>query len=372
MIDPGFTTEEMTRVFAAPSRVEAMLRFEAALAMALADTGIAPPGPARNVAEACSAPVSDPDAVLAATWVEGTPLEPLLAEVRGRLSEDDANWLHHGATTQDAIDTATMLQAGEGLGILDTGLSDLARLLARLVADHRDQPQMGRTFLQHARPSTFGFRAATWLDPVLRHIVEIREARDGLVVQLGGPVGHLAPYGEKGVEVMEALASRLGLGSPGIAWHSDRSRVSSLVALLERSAQTMARIGGDVALLASSDIAEVRVRSGGSSSMAGKRNPIDAIRAVAAAGACIGAAGMVRGAGGHELDRGIGGWHVEWLAVPLVFATTAAAVEAMSACLDSLEVDAGRMRSRAGDAPDLDPRLIDRVLADHETLVGPR
>jgi 3-carboxy-cis,cis-muconate cycloisomerase len=372
MIDPGFITEEMARVFAAPSRVEAMLRFEAALSLALADTGIAQTESAGRVAEACSTPVSDPDAVLAATWVEGTPLEPLLAEVRGRLSEDDVHWLHHGATTQDAIDTATMLLAGEGLGILDTGLAGLARVLARIVADHRDQPQMGRTFLQHARPSTFGFRAATWLDPVLRHIVEIRDARDGLVVQLGGPVGHLAPYGEKGVEVMEALASRLGLGSPGIAWHSDRSRVSSLVALLERSAQTMARIGGDVALLASSDIAEVRVRSGGSSSMAGKRNPIDAIRAVAAAGACIGAAGMVRGAGGHELDRGIGGWHVEWLAVPLVFATTAAAVEAMSACLDSLEVDAGRMRSRANDVPDLDPRLIDRVLADHETLVGPR
>jgi 3-carboxy-cis,cis-muconate cycloisomerase len=269
------------------------------------------------------------------------------------------------------VDTATMIQAAEGLAILESGLADLARKLARLVADHRGQPQIGRTFLQHARPSTFGFRAATWLDPVLRHLGELRGARDGLVVQLGGPVGDLAPYGERGTDVMEALATRLGLRSPGIAWHGDRSRVAALVASLERCARTMARIGGDIALLASSDIGEVRVRSGGSSSMPGKQNPIDAIRAVAAADACTGAASMIRGGRSHELDRGVGGWHVEWLAIPLVFETTAAAVEAMNICLGSLEVDSEQMESRAGDGPDLDQRLIDRVLAAYEGMVRP-
>jgi adenylosuccinate lyase len=80
---------------------------------------------------------------------------------------------------------------------------------------------------------------------------------------------------------------------------------------------------------------------------------------------------MVRGGRSHELDRGIGGWHVEWLAIPLVFGTTAAAVEAMNACLGSLEVVSGQMGSRAGDGPDLDQRLIDRVLAAYEGMVGP-
>ena len=372
MTDPGFTTDEMSEVFAAPSRVGAMLRFEAALALALADSGIAPPESAQRVADACSAPVTDPEAILAATWSEGTPIVPLLAEIRGRVREDDARWLHHGATTQDVVDTAAMIQADQALGILDSALVALARVLARLTIDHRDQPQMGRTFLQHARPSTFGFRTSTWLDATLRHISQLREARAGLVVQLGGPVGDLAPYGERGLEVMEALATHLGLGSPGIAWHSDRSRVAALVACLQRCAGTMARIGADVALLASSDIAEVRVRSGRSSSMAEKRNPIDAIRAVAAAEACTGAASMVAGARSSELDRGVGGWHVEWLALPLVFQTAAASVEAMTTCLQSLEVDSGQMASRAGAAPALDPRLIDRVVAAFEEMVGPQ
>jgi len=373
MLDPGFTTEEMSAVFSASRRVKAMAAFEAALALALADTGIAPREEADAVAAACRLPSTDPDGILAATWSEGTPLNRLLPEIGGRLNQDEARWLHHGATTQDAVDTATMILAGEALGILDDMLSMLARRLAELVVEHRAHPQIGRTFLQHARPTTFGFRAATWLDSSLRHIGELRAGRAGLAVQLGGPVGNLAPYGEQGVDVMAALAERLGLQTPAVPWHTDRSRVWSLVASLEACARTMSRIGSDVALLASSDIAEIRVRPGGSSSMSEKRNPIDAMRAVAAASACSGAAGMIVAGSSHELDRGIGGWHVEWVAVPMVFETAAASVEAMTTCLESLEVDAVRMTARAGSesAPVLDQRLIARVLADYDETVGP-
>lgn len=360
-------------MFSATRRVEAMTAFEAALALALADTGIAPREAADSVAGACRHPSADPEGILAATWSEGTPLNRLLSEIRGRLTEDEAGWLHHGATTQDTVDTATMTLASEALGILDGRLSALARLLAGLVVEQRAQPQIGRTFLQHARPTTFGFRAATWLDPTLRHIGELRERRAGLAVQLGGPVGNLAPYGEQGLDVMAALAERLGLQSPALPWHADRSRIWSLVASLEACARTMARIASDVALLASSDIAEIRVRPGGSSSMSEKRNPIDAIRAVAAANACTGAAGMIAAGGSHELDRGIGGWHVEWMAVPMVFQTAAASVEAMTICLGSLEVDDGQMTARAGSqsGPVLDQRLIDRVLTTYDETVGP-
>ena len=112
----------------------------------------------------------------------------------------------------------------------------------------------------------------------------------------------------------------------------------------------MARVGVDVALLASSDIAEVRVRAGGSSSMGEKRNPIDSIRAVAASELATAAAGMITGARLSELDRGIGGWHAEWVALPLVFQSTAATVEAMTDCLGSIEVDAETMSSRVGEA----------------------
>jgi 3-carboxy-cis,cis-muconate cycloisomerase len=372
MLDPGFTTEEMARVFTPANRVEAMASFEGALALALADAGLIPGDHAEAVASACQAPASDPGAVLAATWSEGTPLNLLLDEIRGRLPEEQAKWVHHGTTTQDVIDSATMLQAREALDLLEAGLVAVAGLMAKLVRTHRDQPQIGRTFLQHARPTTFGMTVAGWLEPTLRHLDEIRRARSGLVVQLGGPVGNLADYGDKGSEVVEALATRLGLVAPALPWHSDRSRMAALAGALERCARTMARVGLDVALLASSDIAEVRVRSGGSSSMSEKRNPIDSIRVIAAAELSSAGAGMITTGRLSELDRGIGGWHAEWVALPLLFQATAATVEALADCLGSIEVDVGAMSARVGETAPIDQKLIDGVLAEFDRIVGSR
>jgi len=372
MLDPGFTTEEMARVFTPANRVEEMARFEGALALALADAGLIPSEEAEAVAKACLAPTNDPDAVLAATWREGTPMGPLLDEIRGRLPEEQATWVHYGTTTQDAIDTATMLQSGAALDLLDSALVPISGLMAGLVRRYRDQPQMGRTFLQHALPTTLGMTVTGWLEPTLRHISELRQIRSGLVVQLGGPVGNLDAYGNAGVAVAEALAARLGLHAPTVPWHSDRTRIAALAAALERCARTMARAGLDVALLASSDIAEITVRSGGSSSMSGKRNPIDSVRAVAAAELATAAAGMITGARHSELDRGIGGWHAEWVALPLLFQATAAAVEAMTDCLGSIEVDVGVMSARVGETAPIDQRLIDGVLLEFDRIVGSR
>ncbi len=370
MSDPGFTTLEMGAAFAPSSRVSALMRFEAALALAMADVGIVDEEAAGAVAEACAQPAADPDAVLAGTWTEGTPLIPLLAEIRGRLSESDARWAHFGATSQDAVDTAMMLQAAAGLEILEHRLTDLARLIAPMVDEYRDQPHVGRTFLQHARPTTFGVRLAGWLEPVLRHVAELRETRAALVVQLGGPVGDLAGYGDRGVEVMAALARRLDLKTPDLPWHTDRSRVSAMVSAIERPARTMAKIAVDVALLNQSEIAEIRVRGGGSSSMTEKRNPIGAIRAVAAAEACSAAAGIVTSGRPHELDRAVGGWHAEWLAIPLVFQTAAAAVEGVTRCLESLEVDRDRMSAQVKDRVTPDPALIEGVLSRFDEVIG--
>lgn len=343
-VDPGFTTAEMSAVYSARRKVEAILEFEAALVMALADAGLAPGDEAKAVASACGEGVPEPSQILATTWEEGTPLISLRRVIAGRVDAEAARWFHHGATTQDAIDTAQMIQAGEALEIIDQRLVNMSRRLRDLSDTYKDQPQMGRTFLQDARPTTFGFRAATWLEAVLTHVSVLRTQRDDLVVQLGGPVGTMTEYGEQAAAVLAALADRLGLGAPEISWHSNRTRILALAQSVQRMVSSMAKIGTDVALLAG--MGEVTVRSGGSSSMPGKQNPVDSVRAVAAASACTGAVGMLTAAPPPELDRGIGGWHVEWLALPLVFQTADAATEAMARCLDSLEVDTETMASR--------------------------
>ncbi len=344
---PGFSTAEMDGIWAAANVVAAMLEFEAALALALADAGLAPREEAEAVAAACRQPVEDPEAILTTTWETGTPLIALVDVVTARLENDsERHWVHHGATSQDAIDTALMLNARGSLVVLEDSLLRISRLLRALTEAHRSQPEMGRTFLQHARPTTFGRRAAGWLEPTLRHIQRIRLARNQLAFQLGGPVGSLTDYGSQAHQLVLALADRLGLQAPILPWHTDRSRIWALVEAVEGPVRTSSKIAMDLALLAQSDIEELRVRSGKSSSMSGKRNPIDPVRALASAEACRGAAAMITRAKPHELDRGLGSWHVEWYALPILFQTASAVFEALGDSLETLEIDGEAMAAQ--------------------------
>lgn len=365
--DPGFSTPEMTEVFDPDHRVKALLAFEAALAEVEAEAGLIPAAAATDIVRACSEFADDSTTIIASTWETGTPLISLLDGIKEQLTNESAGWVHYGATTQDAVDTASMLQLKAALTILDRDLAAVAARLADLAEAHRSTPMMARTFLQLAQPTTFGVRAAQWLEPLVRALNDLRGATTSLPVQLGGPVGNLAPFGEAATRVVETLAAKLGLESPVIPWHTDRSHVIRPVAVAETIAIAMGKIGTDLALLAQSEVAELKMRPGLSSSIDHKRNPIDAIRAVAAAGACLAAASALRSAHGQELERGIGGWHLEWWAAPLVFQAAAASVEAISAALGSLEVDVERMASRSGEFDEKTrvaaDNLIDKVLA---------
>jgi 3-carboxy-cis,cis-muconate cycloisomerase len=365
--DPGFSTPEMTEVFDPDHRVKALLTFEAALAEAEAEAGLIPAAAATDIVRACSEFAGDSAPVIASTWETGTPLISLRDGISRKLSEESAGWVHYGATTQDAVDTASMLQFKASLTILDRDLSAVAARLADLAEAHRSTPMMARTFLQQAQPTTFGVRVAQWLEPLVRALIDLRGATTSLPVQLGGPVGNLAPFGEAATRVVETLAAKLGLEAPVIPWHTDRSHVIRPVTVAETIAIAMGKIGTDLALLAQSEVAELKMRPGASSSMDHKRNPIDAIRAVAAAGACLAAASALRSGHGQELERGIGGWHLEWWAVPLVFQAAAASVEAISASLGSLEIDVERMASGSGALDALTrvaaDNLIEKVLA---------
>jgi 3-carboxy-cis,cis-muconate cycloisomerase len=358
VLEPGYTTPEMSALWTATARVEAILTFEAALAMALADAGIAPLEDAALVASACAVPLDDHDAAWSSTWDRGTPMLAILDELGARIPDGQRRWLHHGATTQDAVDSAHMMQAVRSLSILETGVTRIATHLLTSMETHRAQPQTGRTFLQHARPTTFGMRCALWLDGLLSRIEEGREVRAGLPVQLGGPVGDRAEYGAASQQVVEALAARLGLAATPLAWQGDRGPVWKLVGSVDRFVRSLAKIATDIAILASSDVAEVEVRAGGSSSMGDKRNPLDAIRAISAAGACRGAVAMIDQGPSHELDRGIGSWHLEWFSLPIVFQTAAAVVSSVERLLESLVVDAAAMSARV-ESPVIDTAAID-------------
>jgi 3-carboxy-cis,cis-muconate cycloisomerase len=221
-LDPGFTTERMERIWSAEARVAAFCRVEASLAMAHADVGTYSVAVAEAVVAACEAPVDDPVGILREGWVAGTPLIPLLAVLRARLDGEAAGALHRGATTQDIVDTATMLAVRDALAELAGGVHALGERLAGLAVDHRATPMAGRTFMQQAGAITFGALAAGWLGGFAARLELLSEIRSRLPLQLAGPLGTGAGLGPSAEAVRAALANRLELVGPAMPWQADR------------------------------------------------------------------------------------------------------------------------------------------------------
>jgi 3-carboxy-cis,cis-muconate cycloisomerase len=355
------------------ARLAAMCRVEAELALARAEVGLLDAGLADEISAACAEPITGAAALLREGWQAGSPVIPLLAVLRARLGADAAAELHRGATSQDIVDTAAMLLTRDALAELGDGADRIRRRLRALAEAHRDTPTAARTFLQHAGTTTLGARAAAWLTAWGRHVAALPATAVGLPVQLGGPVGIGEGFDGRGSEVTAVLARRLGLAVPVLPWHGDRSVSADLAARVSLLVATAASIATDLVLLAQPEIAEVRMRPGRSSSIAGKHNPIDAVHAIAAADVAGSVAAGLLAPRAPELERAAGAWHAEWFALPVMFQAAAASLEALAAALGSLEVDAERMATNLGGAPDADALdaaadTVDRALAADEAL----
>jgi 3-carboxy-cis,cis-muconate cycloisomerase len=181
----------------------AMLDVEWALAEAEADAGIVPPAAAAAITGECRAELYDIAELCEQGRAAGTPVEPLVRALRERLG-DDARYVHLGATSQDVLDTASMLVARGALVLIDAELEGLARVCARLAETHRSTPLAARTLLQQAVPTTFGAKAAGWLVAVVEARTGLRAVR--LPAQLGGAAGTHAALGDQATHVLRLLA----------------------------------------------------------------------------------------------------------------------------------------------------------------------
>ncbi len=351
--DDLFSTPGMSAIFSAEAHVRGMLAFEAALAHAEARAGIIPREAAEAIASSCRVELFDVAALYREAAVAGTPAIPLVRMLTARVeggAGEAGKFVHWGATSQDTIDTALMLQMRDGLDLLTGGLLGVCEVCARLAEQHRQTLMAGRTLLQQALPITFGLKAARWLSPAVHLVRSLRTHRERtLAVQLGGAAGTLAALGDKGLRVVEFLAEELGLPAPALPWHTERGRVAEIAATLGVVAGAMAKIAGDVVLLAQSEVGEASEGTapgkGGSSAMPQKHNPVDATGAIASARLAIGAVPVILSAMAQEHERAAGGWQAEWAAVPDLFRFTAGAVERVRAAVGDLRIDAARMKA---------------------------
>jgi len=338
-------------VFGLESRIEGILAFEAALARASAREGVIAAAVADVIVSQCNVSGFDLASIAREAELAGNEAIPTIDQLRARVAavdESAANWVHWGATSQDAIDTALVLQLGDALAAIDGELARVIASLASLAELHAATPMVGRTLLQEAAPTTFGFKVAGWLDALLRHRARLTLARDeASVVQLGGAVGNLSAFGSNGRRISAAVAAELRLGAPDLAWHTHRDRLANVATNVAATVATFGKMAHDIALLAQSEIAEVREPAGAgrgrSSTMPQKRNPIGCATILAAAVRTPGLAATMLSSMAQEHERGLGGWQAEWTVLPELILVAHGAFVHAAFIVDGLEVDANRM-----------------------------
>ena len=343
--------------------VTALLRVETALARAQATLGLVPAASAAAIERQCADPQSvDPATLGAAAAAGGNPAIPLVQRLRTLLPDDVAGHLHRGATSQDVVDTAAMLVARDALGQLLSDLSGAVSSTVGLVEAHRHTPTIGRTLLQPALPTTFGLKAAGWLRGLDGAAARLARVRSTLPVQLGGPVGALGGFGGDALRLVEAFAAELDL-APAPPWHTSRLPVADLAGALGTACGVMAKVAGDLVLLAQHEVGELREDvpgTGGSSSMTHKNNPIAAVSARAAARRGPALAGHLLACMDHEHERAAGAWHAEWLPLRDLLRTTGSAAAWLDDSLAHVIVDVDRMAANLR----ADPATVDAVAVD--------
>jgi 3-carboxy-cis,cis-muconate cycloisomerase len=347
--DVLFTTPAMAELFSARAMVASMLRVESALARALARADVIPADAADAIVAACRVELYDASAIFAETATAGTPVIPLVRMLTERVDERARGYVHWGATSQDVVDTAMVLQMRDGLALLVRELNGVAECAATLAERHRRTVMAGRTLLQHASPITFGLKAARWLTLTVRQMQSLDALNStALPIQFGGAVGTLASLGDAGPTVAAFLAEELALPQPDLPWHAERDRIANVAAALGVTAAAMSKIAGDVALLSQTEVGElsegVRRGKGGSSAMPQKRNAVDTMAALAAARLAIALVPTLMSGVEQEHERALGAWQAEWVAVPHVFRHTAGAVVHVRQALQGLDVHEERMR----------------------------
>jgi 3-carboxy-cis,cis-muconate cycloisomerase len=343
--------------------LQAMLDAEAGLVRAQARLGVVPQQHADTITAVADARRLDLDAIARRATETANPVVALVAALTSAVAAVDptaAEYVHRGSTSQDILDTALTMVAQRALHIIDADLAATAGALAQLADRHRGTAMAGRTLTQHAVPTTFGLKAATWLSGVLdaRQSIDVL-LRDGLPVQLGGAAGTLGAYLEfarlagdtddtYAAKLMHAFADELSMAEPPAPWHTVRTPLHAVASALSLTTGVLGAVAADVQVMTRTEIGEVAEPTGpgrgASSAMPHKRNPVLATRIRAAAAQVPMLAATVALCLVSEDERPGGAWHAEWQPFREALRLTGGAADAAAELADGLTVFPDRMR----------------------------
>lgn len=353
LLGPLFASAKMRAALSDAAMLQRMLDVEAALARAEAGSGVIPKTAAAPIAAACQARRFDIAALGIAAGQAGNLAIPLVKALTAAVAKRDAEaarFVHWGATSQDIIDTATVLTLRKASELLARDLARASKGFVSLAKKHRKSVMAGRTWLQHALPITFGLKAAEYAAALARGRERMIVAvEDASVLQFGGAAGTLAALRSKGATVARALGRELELAVPPAPWHGHGDRIANAASAIAIAIGECAKIARDVSLLMQTEVGEAfepaGIGRGGSSTMPQKRNPALSAQILAAGNLAPGLLSSLLSGLVHEHERGTGGWQASWLELPQLLLIASGAFERTAEIASGLEVDKARMRA---------------------------
>ena len=324
--------EDVEALLGDEAQLRAMLAFERALAEAESEAGLITAEAANAIVSAIDRFEPDWEDLARGMARDGVVVPSLINQLRSAVGERHGSAVHLGATSQDVVDTALVLQLTKVIPLLHDRILELAAGLKALVDRWGTLPLMAHTRMQAALPFTVAAKVRTWLEPIERHRAALSALQPHLlVVQLGGPIGDRSSFGGKGDQVARGLAMRLQIGTSE-PWHVMRDRVAGFGSLLSLLTGTLGKLGADVALMAQSEVGAIKISGGGSSSaMDHKANPVAAEVLVAIARYNAGLLGTLHQAMVHENERSGAAWTLEWLTLPAMLVAAAASLRLSNA-----------------------------------------
>jgi 3-carboxy-cis,cis-muconate cycloisomerase len=343
-----FYSKEVNAFFSDKSTIGYMLKVEAALAQSQAEHGVISQEAAQVILGCCNPEMIDLEKLKNEIILGGNaaiPLVKALTKVVKNNSFEASKFVHLGATSQDIIDTATVLQIRDFVDWLDKKLGILRLDLVRMSGKYKKTVMVGRTLLQHASPITFGLKTALWLEAIERSFARIDEMKERLfVIQLSGAVG--SQNKNITAEICLTFSAILKLKTAN-SWHSERDNFNEFASKLGILVGTLGKIAKDVSLLMQTEVGEVFESKGegkgGSSTMPNKRNPVTCAAILANAIRTPHLVGCLLSSMGQEHERSAGLWHAEWEVLTEVMLLTGGCVEKSIDLISGLEVDEKRM-----------------------------
>lgn len=343
----NFSTSEMRAIWSEQNRLEKQVAVEVALAKAQGELGVIPCDAADAIVAKAEASKLSIEQIAKQAAKAKHSLMSTINALQDQVG-DAGQFIHYGATTQDIVDTATVLQLKQSFAIIERDTKLVACELKKLAKQYQYLPMVGRTHGMQALPTTFGFKLAVWLDEFVRHLQRLSEIKQRVLVgNISGAICTYAAIGELGVQVEARTLTLLDLNTPNIGWQAARDRFSEYASVIALISGTLGKMGNEFYNLMRTEINEVEEPFSdgkiGSTTMPHKRNPAALEGLASLTAPLLKSVALIHESMKVEHERDAMSWRAEWIALPEINLYLSSQLQTALAVLQGLKVNAERM-----------------------------